>query len=239
MGGIGPRESDLLHSAVYRQFVASAGKDKWPDPFQKAATLVFGIVNDHPFYDANKRTGLLVYLYALHKMKRIPTVSQKQLEDLMVEIAEGSLYKYPRQKELARRNDDADVLFVADYFRRNSRELDSRYYCITYHELDSRLREFGFRLCNPHKNFIDVARVDLTRGFLGIGGGKERVVKIAQIGFPGWKSQVGKGAIASVRRATKLTPEKGIDSATFFRGADPLNFLINQYSGPLKRLAHR
>lgn len=239
MGGIGPRESDLLHSAVYRQFVAFGGKEKWTDPFQKAATLIFGIVNDHPFHDANKRTGLLVCLFALHKMKRVPEVSQRSLEDLMVEIAEGSLKKYPRQKALAKRNEDADVLFVADYLRRNSRALDSKYYCITYQELDARLRNFGFRLSNPHKNFIDVVRVDRTSGILGFGGGKEKLVKVAQVGFPGWKSQVGKGAIATVRRSAGLTPERGVDSATFFQGADALYALIDQYSAPLERLAHR
>ena len=79
MGGIGPRNVDLLHSAVYRQFVAYGGKNKWTTPYEKAATLVFGLVTDHPFHDANKRTGLLAYLFALHKMNRQPTNGQKEL----------------------------------------------------------------------------------------------------------------------------------------------------------------
>lgn len=239
LGGIGPRDMNLLHSAVYRQFVAFGGKAKWQTSYERAATLVFGLVTDHPFHDANKRTGLLTYLYALHKMNRLPTNGQKDLENFMVEVAERSLTKYRRMKDLAKREDDADVLFIADYLKRNSRQRDSRYYTITYHELNQRLREFKHCLSNPHKNFIDVCRADIVREYGLFGKRKEKLVTVAQIGFPGWKGQVGKGAIATVRRSCRLTPEHGVDSAMFFRGADPLNALIAQYEGPLQRLAFR
>ncbi|WP_157956468.1 type II toxin-antitoxin system death-on-curing family toxin [Dyella sp. C11] len=239
LGGIGPRDMNLLHSAVYRQFVAFGGADKWTNRYEKAATLVFGLVTDHPFHDANKRTGLLTYLYALHKMNRYPTNGQNELEDFMVEIAERSLMKYRRMQAISKREDDADVLFIADYLRRNSRERDCRYYAITYQELDRRLREFGHCLSNPHKNYIDVCRIESYREFPFVGKRKERLVTLAQIGFPGWKSQVGKGAIATVRRETKLNADNGVDSAMFYRGADPLNTLIAQYETPLKRLAFR
>lgn len=239
LGGIGPRDLHLLHSAVYRQFVAYGGLAKWKTSYEKAATLVFGLVTDHPFHDANKRTGLLTYLYALHKMNRYPTNGQNDLEDFMVEIAERSLVKYRRMKGLAKREDDADVLFIADYLKRNSRERDSRYYTITYSELDRRLRDFSHCLSNPHKNFIDICRIDRRREFGLFGKFKEKLVTLGQIGFPSWKAQVGKGAISTVRRVAKLTPEHGVDSAMFYRGADPLNTLIAQYEGPLQRLAFR
>lgn len=29
LGGVGPRDADLLHSAIYRQFVSFGGVDKW------------------------------------------------------------------------------------------------------------------------------------------------------------------------------------------------------------------
>lgn len=44
IGGIGPKSLDLLHSAIYRQFVSFGGKDKWTGPLEKCATLVFGLV---------------------------------------------------------------------------------------------------------------------------------------------------------------------------------------------------
>jgi death-on-curing protein len=239
IGGVGPKDPGLLHSAVYRQFTAFGGKEKWPTEFQKAATLVFGIVNDHPFHDANKRTGLLAMLFALHKMGRTPTVDQRKLEDLMVDIAKGSLEKHRRRKEFGKQ-DDADVLFIADYLKRYSRARDSKFYTITYHELDQRLKSFGYHLAHPSGNYIDVCKFETRKtGLFGLGKPERVEVKVAQIGFPGWKKQVGKGAVHSVRKATKLLPENGIDSAAFYHGADPVNALIQEYEGPLKRLAFR
>lgn len=239
IGGIGPKDPNLLHSAVYRQFTGFDGKDKWESSYERCATLIFGLVKDHPFHDANKRTALLVLLYFLNRINRAPTVSQKELEDFIVDIAENKLRQYRRHQALESKTDDPEVYFIADYLRRHSRQLDKRYYTITYRELDSRLQEFGFCLNNPHKNFIDVCRIEKRRRLLGLGKLRTELVKVAQIGFPGWKRQVGKGAISTVRKETRLVPEKGVDSDSFYRGTDPLYSLIAEYSGPLERLANR
>jgi len=240
IGGIGPRDPNLLHSAVYRQFTGFEGKEKWGTPFERCATLIFGLVKDHPFHDANKRTALLVLLYFLNKtLRRAPTVGHKDLEDFIVDIAEDKLKKYRRLQSLESKTDDPEISFIADYLRRNSRVLDKRNYTITYRELESRLKEFGFCLDNPHKHFIDVCRIEKSRGLLGFGKAKTRLEKVGQIGFPGWKYQVGKGAISTVRKQTKLVPEKGVDSESFYRGTDPLYSLIAEYTGPLERLAYR
>lgn len=239
IGGFGPKDLNLLHSAVYRQFVGFDGRSKWENSYERAATLVFGLVTDHPFHDANKRSGLLVYLYALHKMGRIPTSKQVDLEDLMVEIASGTLTKHKRLQQLSKRSDEATVLFLADYMKRNSRLRDTTHYTITFQELDRRLRDFGYCLCNPHNNLIDVSRIIKKKSFLGFGKEQTKLSRVAQIGFPGWKSQVGKGAIGTVRKQTKLTTADGVDSKVFFKGADPLNSLIETYRAPLQRLAFR
>lgn len=239
IGGIGPKNPDLLHSAVYRQFVSYGGKDKWTTPYEKAATLLFGLISDHPFHDGNKRTGLLVLLLFLVKMGRTPTVKKKALEDLSVEIAEGNLDHHSRFKDYKKRKRDPEVLFISDYLRRHSRKLDKRYYTITYRELDRRLRDFGYKLDNPNGNFIDVIRCDTKKKLFGFGENEAIDVKVAQIGFPGWKSQVGRGAITTVRKQAELMPENGFDSQSFYEGADPINSLIAEYAKPLERLAYR
>jgi death-on-curing protein len=239
IGGIGPKDPNLLHSAVYRQFTGFDGKDKWETSYERCATLIFGLVKDHPFHDANKRTALLVLLYFLYRTNRKPTIGQKELEDFIVDIAEDKLKQYRRLQSLEQKTDDPEIHFIADYLRRKSQLQDKRYYTITYRELDTRLRDFGYCLDNPHKNYIDVCRIEKSRGLLGLGKTRTELVKIAQIGFPGWKRQVGKGAISTVRKETRLVPEKGIDSDAFYRGADPLYSLISIYAGPLERLAYR
>lgn len=240
IGGIGPKSPELLHSAIYRQFVSFGGRDKWNDPYHKAATLVFGLVKDHPFHDANKRTGLLTMLFALHKMKRMPTAGPKEWEDLTVMIAEGSLQEsYRRAKELAKKDDEYDVRFVADFLKRNSRPREAIHHTITFQELDRRLKHFGFCLSNPQGNYIDVSKITQSSGFLGLGKKKIKMDRVIKIGFPSWKTQVNKSTIDNVRAATKLIPERGVDSKIFYQGADPLNSIIDEYSEPLRRLAFR
>ena len=65
--------------------------------------------------------------------------------------------------------------------------------------------------------------------------------QVAGFEVPGnsWKAQVASGAIKTVRRATKLDAENGVDSAVFFHGVEPFNALISTFEGPLKRLADK
>src|SRR5690606_26296415 len=141
--------------------------------------------------------------------------------------------------KIKKRHDDADVIFIADYLKRNTRRLDTRTYTITFRELDKKLRSFGYEMKNASGNYIDVVRVEERRRLLGFGKKESVDVKVAQVGFPGWKSQVRQSAISTIRKATKLTPEYGFDSQSFFNGADPINSLIDEYASPLERLAYR
>src|SRR5690242_1269291 len=60
VGGIGPRDINLLHSALHRQFVGWGTARKWTDHHDIVATVMYGLIMDHPFHDANKRTAFLV-----------------------------------------------------------------------------------------------------------------------------------------------------------------------------------
>lgn len=240
IGGVGPREPSLLHSALYRQFAGFDGVDKWETQFEVAATLFFGLIKDHPFHDANKRTAFLTLLFHLYKLNRWPTVNQRELENLAVDVANNGLARHARYRELRKTNEDPEVIFVGDYLRRNSRNIDRRYYSVTYRQLHGILKTYGFGLENPRHNHIDVVRYERRRKIFGIAGQKiDTYQKLGQIGFPNWGAIVGKGAIRTVRGVTDLTPEKGIDSQSFFKDADPIPALIQTYHGPLQRLADR
>jgi len=56
-GREGVRDFGLLHSAVERPKATFGGKDLYPTIMKKAAALLHSLVNNHAFYDANKRTG--------------------------------------------------------------------------------------------------------------------------------------------------------------------------------------
>ena len=240
IGGIGPRDRNLLHSAVSRQFVSMGIKEKWPEPLQKCATLLFGLVMNHPFHDANKRTAFLMTLYQLDHLGRTPKISQKEFEEFIVDVADNRLARYARFKDLSAKEEDAEVLFIHDFLKRNTREIDKRPYTVTYHELNHILNKYGFELLNPRGNYIDLVRVEHSKGFLGLRSQPKRTdTWLAQVGFPGWKKQVGRGALKTIRDKSGLTADRGYDSKVFFQGADPLTALISIYEAPLRRLASR
>jgi death-on-curing protein len=59
-GGIhGVRDLGLLESAVARPQVTFDGKELYADVFIKAAALMDSLVNNHPFANGNKRTGVM------------------------------------------------------------------------------------------------------------------------------------------------------------------------------------
>jgi death-on-curing protein len=181
-----------------------------------------------------------VTLFALDKLGRTPRVQQKEFEDFIVEVADNRLARYSRFRDLSENEEDAEIIFIADFLKRNTREIDKRPYTATYHEVNQIIKQHGFELVNPQGNYIDLCRVEYSRGFLGLRNQpKRKETWLAQIGFPGWKKQVGRGALQTIRKATELTPERGFDSQVFFQGADPLAALISIYEGPLRRLANR
>jgi death on curing protein len=59
------RAEGLVEHAVGAAFQSFDGVDPHPGPFEKAAMLLRGITQGHPFNDGNKRTGLLVASYYL------------------------------------------------------------------------------------------------------------------------------------------------------------------------------
>ncbi|WP_139650842.1 type II toxin-antitoxin system death-on-curing family toxin [Raoultibacter phocaeensis] len=56
-GSEGVRDTDLLESALAQPRQTFDGEDLYQTSAEKAARYAFGIVNNHPFVDGNKRTG--------------------------------------------------------------------------------------------------------------------------------------------------------------------------------------
>ncbi len=238
MGGLGPRDMGLLQSAVHRQHVGYGGKLKWEDKFHVCATLLFGLVKDHPFHDANKRTAMLASMHHLARQKRTPTVTHLELENFVVDIAENRLSKYTRFQEFISEGvADPEVHMIAFYLRRHTRQIDNRQYTITYWDLRRILNRFGFEMQNPSNNSIDVVRLEEVRRFF-----HTRIEKrfVTRIRFPSWTKQVDANTLNRVREATGLTyKENGIDSKDFFFGTEEVRLLIAHYQEPLRRLADR
>lgn len=225
---------DMLASAVHRQYVEYAGVRKWNDPFHLMATLVFGLTKDHAFHDGNKRTALLCLLLGLNMNKRELNVKKSFLELLMVRIASNGLEEYKDFKRF-KDTDDPEVNFIAQMIRNWTRARNTRLYTITFAELNTNLSKFNVFLDKPSGNMIDVFK-EVEKSSLFSNQKKTIRKRICQIGFPGWKKQIGDHELKKLLAKVGLDAQHGYDSDVFFNGAVPTYELLEEYKGPLERL---
>ena len=243
LGGVGAKDINLLLSALSRQHVGFGSKLKWNTIQEKAATLLFGMIKNHPFHDANKRTAYLATVHYLYRNGFILTISETELEDLTVLVATDGLSKYRRFKDLKKKADDPEVRFLAHYLKKHTRVLDRTQYLVSYRELEKILKAYDVWLEKPHNNQIDVMRWEDVpaprKTIFSKARTKKEIRRVCVLGFPGWGKTVGQGRLKHLRLQLGLTPENGVDSQSFFRGVDDMRVLLDQYEGALKRLADR
>jgi len=234
MGGIGPKEPRLLLSALDRQFVEYGGRSKWDNRLQVCGSLMYGLIKNHPFYDANKRTAFLVSILHLQKIGRTPTATDQEYEDFTVDVADDNLGRYVNRPSEKIRDADVCVNVIAEFLHKNTRDIDLRMKQITFNELQTILGGYGLRLDRPKGNHIDVIRFrdPITKQNV-----PER--RIAHIGFHGWTKEVSRKDIHTIRHAARLDAANGYDSQSFFNGVESPLTLINKYREPLERLAYR
>ena len=95
-GSEGIRDEALLGSALARPL------NRWaystPTLFELAASYCFGIVQNHPFVDGNKRTGLVLMLLFLRLNGEEIEASEEEKYQLMIQLADSTL----SEEELAR-----------------------------------------------------------------------------------------------------------------------------------------
>jgi death-on-curing protein len=66
------RAPGLVEQVVAAAFQTFGGEDPHPGVFAKAAILLRGVTQGHPFNDGNKRTGFLVATYYLDRVGYVP-----------------------------------------------------------------------------------------------------------------------------------------------------------------------
>ena len=87
----GIRDKSLLASAANAPFQTFMGNDLYPSIYDKAAQLCYGIANNHPFTDGNKRTALhSMYVYLIINGYDI-TATQQDVENLIINVAAGNM----------------------------------------------------------------------------------------------------------------------------------------------------
>lgn len=89
-GGIqGIRDEGLLDSALNAPFQGFGSADLYPSLQQKAARLCYGLVQNHPFLDGNKRIGAHVMLVFLALNSIELRYTQQELSGIILQVAAG------------------------------------------------------------------------------------------------------------------------------------------------------
>ena len=104
-GAEGIRDLGLLKSALATPQAGAGDQYLHADLFEMAAAYLFHIVRNHPFVDANKRTGAVAALVFLEMNGVEIRPSTKALVDTVLAVAEGKLQKGA----------------LAEFFRRHAR----------------------------------------------------------------------------------------------------------------------
>ncbi len=90
-GSDGIRDAGLLSSSAEAPFQTFDGTDLYPTIFQKAARLAYSLINNHPFIDGNKRTGLHAMLVFLTLNGIELSYTQNELIDIGLALASGKM----------------------------------------------------------------------------------------------------------------------------------------------------
>lgn len=88
-GSQGLRDKNLLESAVYSAMSSFEGDEIYSTVEEKAARLMYSLINNHAFIDGNKRIGAFVMLITMQLNNSLIEYSQDELVELSLSVAEG------------------------------------------------------------------------------------------------------------------------------------------------------
>lgn len=228
----------LLGSAVSRQTFGFGEELKYPNYHGNAATLCYGVCNNHCFHNGNKRTALVALLCHLDKngYTFAEHVTHDDLYKLMLRIASHDLTK-ERRKKNSIRDVDAEIAVLSEWIRKNTRSISKGERNITYRELRKILKQFGFEFDNPQGNFVDIVKFEeVTTGLFFKKTRTERR-RVSHIAYPRDGAQIGRQLLRKVRQDCGLTEDKGYDSTLFYVSQTTPDVFIGQYRKTLRRLA--
>lgn len=218
------------------------GQEVYTDEYQKIATLVYGIIKNHPFFDGNKRSAFLCSMLQLHRMGRVITVPEKDYEDLMVAIADGTVEKKADLKRRRKKGEaNPEIAFLGRYLERNSRKQARLRKTISFRQLRSIVEANGFCFKNANKGTIDL--VSVTEKKVSRFWFKDRIERqetnLATIAYHGEGVDVPDNTLKLVRQTCGLSDQDGFDGEVLLRDAQPTFQLINSYKNALQNLAYR
>lgn len=238
----GVRDQGLLESAVYRQLTGFEGHLKYDHPLLSAASLVFGVCCDHPFYNGNKRAALVTMLVHLDRNQyAIPGVTQSDLYDAMLAIADHRMGVRDdgRSKKgtTVRRSADEEVQAIYKWVRRHAEKIAKGERVISYRQLRQALVRFDIEVEIIGANHAELVRYEERQVGL-FRKRKERArIKLGKIGYRNEGTDIPRSEVKTIREMCGLTEENGVDSESFYTTGVIVDAFVCRYRRVLSRLA--
>lgn len=229
----GVKNINSLESAVFRQHTGSGDWYKYETVFKNCATLVFAIINNHPFHNGNKRVAFLAMIKHLYENGYVlsPSTKHDNIYQLLISIADNKLPSYLSQidKKLYKRNrkekgkwsDEMVIDILAQWLRKNS-----EFKNVTI-KTKIRIQQIKAML-EPKGIFMELNGTWLKtyqikeKTIFGIIKTKTERVNIRTYGIGNSMSEVGIKVINQIRKDYCLTQKDGFDNNSFY---DDDNFI--------------
>lgn len=227
---IGVRDINLLGSAIGRQNMSFGGKVKYTNKIDICATLFFGLVKNHSFSDGNKRTALLILLYQLNLFGYMPAAPKKDFEKLVVSVAANKIsIDYRNDYNKCKKTDDPIVMTISRLLRKMVKRKDH-----TYH-VNPTMKD----VCDSVENYGVTyerkgTKIHFERKVKKSWFRKEEIFQYTA-SFSGWTRGVGADTARKILSNLGLYDEFA-NYRDFFKGEDAMYQLVDEFSGPLKRL---
>lgn len=229
--------------SVSRQESGFGEELKYHEPVVNAATLLYGLCNDHPFHNGNKRTALVAMLAHLDRNHLVLTATkQRDLFRLMIAVADHAIVerkvKIGRETRSVHRRGtpDEEVVAIADWLRARVTPITRGESQITYRELRQILGTFGFFIRPLRNQKVAIMRAESVRGLFRT---REREKTLMAIEWPGDGRVVSISQIKHLRRTLKLCEEDGVTRDAFYSRGVRIDRFINEYRLVLRKLASR
>lgn len=239
----GVKTRGLLESAVWRQHVGWDGTLKYSNPLDNAATLMFGVCNNHSFHNGNKRTAIVSMLVHLDSNGLVLNeTSRSDLFDLAIACADHKLLDGTINVRLSRqqrKSPDAEIHALSAWIRKRSNRLVKGQRQITYRELRRILSSFGFELdqeSNAGNSAGIYKTIEVPRLLR-----KARIERkrIGAIGYHSEGAFVSITDIKRVRALCEIDEAHGVDDSSFYDQSAVVDAFIAKYQRTLRRLARR
>lgn len=227
---IGVRDINLLGSAIGRQNISFGGKTKYTDKIDICATLFFGLVKNHSFSDGNKRTALLILLYQLGLFGYMPIAPKKAFEKLVISVAANKVpIDYKNEYKKCKKTDDPIVMTISKLLRKMVKRKNHAYHinptmkevCDSLEKHNVTYKMIGTKLHFERK---------IKKGWL-----KREEIYQYTASFSGWTRSVGADTARKILTNLNLYDEFA-NYRDFIEGKESMYQLVDEFSGPLRRL---